>query len=278
MNRPSIPVSHALARSWLLCPASTEAALVTARGSAADVVLLDLEDGLAHRAKSGGRDVVIADIANPDTSTWVRINDASSSNWELDMGALAGKAGLAGVMLAKAESADDVDRTSRALGREVPVVALIESAKGLSAAEIIAQHPATVRLAFGIGDYRRDAGAGRSPIALSFPRTQLVLASRLANIASPIDGPALTTDEGELITDCGSSTEMGMSGKLCLTADHTHVINLQFSPTPEDIEWAGNVVAALGENGSHITDGSDLPNLARAQKIQARARSFALTV
>lgn len=69
-----------------------------------------------------------------------------------------------------------------------------------------------------------------------------------------------------------------MSGKLCLNPDHTGTINAALSPAPEDVAWAHGFIAAFRESGGRITDGSDLPRLARAQRIVQQARDFGIDV
>lgn len=69
-----------------------------------------------------------------------------------------------------------------------------------------------------------------------------------------------------------------MSGKLCLTHTQAPTINAGLAPSSEEVAWAYAFVRAFEESGGRITDGSDLPRLARAQKIQTQARDFGIQV
>ena len=68
-------------------------------------------------------------------------------------------------MLAMVESVDHVTETAKRLPG-VPIVALVETARGLERITEIAATKGTFRLAFGIGDFRRDTGFGDNPITL----------------------------------------------------------------------------------------------------------------
>lgn len=69
-----------------------------------------------------------------------------------------------------------------------------------------------------------------------------------------------------------------MSGKLCLTHAHAATINEGLSPSEDDIAWAHGFITAFEASGGKITDGSDLPRLARAQKIVQQAEDFGIEV
>ena len=77
------------------------------------------------------------------------------------------------------------DAPTTPLDGALPIVALVESARGVEAALEIAETPGVVRLAFGSGDFRRDTGAADDPLALLFARSRLVTASRAAGAARP---------------------------------------------------------------------------------------------
>ncbi|MFZ2175504.1 MAG: CoA ester lyase [Rhodococcus sp. (in: high G+C Gram-positive bacteria)] len=261
------------ARSWLLVPGGKPEMFDPAHASPADAVILDLEDAVTPDRKPRARHDVVAWLGE-HRRAWVRINDATTPYWADDLDALAGIPGLEGVMLAKTESGMQVDATAERLPEDTRVLALIESAVGLEAAPEIARTDATFRLAFGSGDFRRDTGMDNSPLAMAYPRSRLTIASRAARIAAPIDGPTLGTDVEALQRDSALTLSMGMSGKLCMTIAQTAHVNAALSPSPAEAEWARRVIADLGEDGSRVRDGSDLPTLAKAKKINALARLF----
>ncbi|MEV0946287.1 CoA ester lyase [Rhodococcus sp. NPDC049939] len=264
------------ARSWLLVPAGRPENFEAAHTSAADAIILDLEDAVTPDRKPQARADVAAWLSERHRA-WVRINDATTSYWADDLDALSDVQGLEGVMLAKTESGMQVDATADRLPEATKVLALIESAVGLEAAPEIARTEATFRLAFGSGDFRRDTGMDDSPLAMAYPRSRLSIASRAARICPPIDGPALVTDTDALIRAAALSLSMGMTGKLCMSIEQTAPVNDALSPSPAETKWAREVIAALGEDGSGVRDGSDVPKLAKAKKINALARIFDIT-
>ena len=98
--------------------------------------------------------------------------------------------------------------------------------------------------------------------------------SRAADIAGPIDGPCVT-GPANLPTELAVTKSMGMSGKLCMHPRDTAVVNDALSPQPDEITWAAETIARLGAAGENVVDGSDLPKLARAHRINRMADVFA---
>ncbi|MFC0451352.1 HpcH/HpaI aldolase/citrate lyase family protein [Rhodococcus jostii] len=264
-------VDVAMARSWLLVPAVGSEVVAAAAASGADALIIDLEDGLPFAAKEEGRACAAAWLEQ--RAGWVRINDATTAHWRRDLEAIRGLPGLQGLMLSKTETPDQVRDTAAEIPG-VPVVALVESAAAIVVVDDIARTPPVVRLAFGIGDYCRDTGAGRSPMALAYARSRLVNASRAAQIGSPVDGPTLSLDAEVVRDDTRLGREMGMTGKLTLAGEQVLVINTALAPDSDDISWAETTIDRLGADGSRVTHGGHLPQLARAHDILRRAEHF----
>ena len=267
-----VPATHA--RSWLLVAGSRPDEFAAATNSAADAVIFDLEDGVVPSSKTQAREAVARFLAGGGTG-WVRINDVTTADWTADLDAIRGLPGLSGVMLAKAESADHIDRTAAELPH-IPILALVESARGVEFAFDIASADATTRIAFGTGDFRRDTHAGDAPDALAYARGRLVVASRAAGLPGPIDGPCLT-GEPDLSEALAVTRSMGMTGKLCMHVGHTAIVNRELSPLQSDVAWAAEVIAHLGAQGENIADGSDRPKLARALRITHLADVFSVS-
>lgn len=266
----SIPPTRA--RSWLLASAADPETVARADASTADVVIIDLEDGVPDTDKDSARRYIHRRLSDAHP-TWVRINDVTTPDWAHDLEMLADAPAPAGIVLAKTESADQVEVTAARLGRNIPIVALIESALGLENARSIAATE-TLRLAFGSGDFRLDTGTGTDPLALAYARSRLVVASRAENIAGPIDGPTLTDNDTPLRAGLEVGISAGMTGKLCLRPEHTEAINLALAPTHEQMSWAQKVIERLGEDGSGVRNGSERPQLARALRIRSLAHTF----
>lgn len=208
----------------------------------------------------------------------MRINARSTPFWTEDVAELAGVPGLIGVMLAKTESAADVEDTARALRGRTPVIALVESAVGIENAVSIAQADGVFRLAFGSGDYRRDTGASADDLAMAYPRSRLVVASRIGTLPGPIDGPTVVTGHSVLRQQSEHAVALGLTGKLCLRPDQLPVVNEAISPTTSDLLWARAFLDDFAASGGVVRDGSDLPRLGRARKIQRLADAFGIPV
>lgn len=266
-----------LARTWLLqpgIPAGSEA-YDTAIASSADAVVLDIEDGLPDVQKPAGR-LAVAEWLDTGAQGWVRINGTSTPAWSADLDALTGSRGLTGVMLAKTESAAEVAATAARLPAGTPVVALVESALGVESVSDIARAPGCARIAFGVGDFRRDTGMSEDPLVLAYARARLVIASRAAGLPAPIDGPTLRGQMRHLARETAVAKAAGMTGRLCLDLEHAETINRLLSPSALDIDEARDTLARL-EAPSGPYDGSVGPTRARAEAVLDLAEKLGLS-
>lgn len=271
-RRTAVPAD--LARSWLLVNATQPDLIEQGVRSSADAVILDIEDAVDPSRKPQAREDVARWLHTEGNSAWVRINDYTTEFWRDDLEALRHAPGLLGVMLAKTEDPEQVTATHQILGGQRPVVALVESALGIEDAGRIARAPGAFRLAFGSGDFRRDTGMSADREAMAYPRARLVVASRAAGLPGPIDGPTVGESHPILREQSGITVMMGMTGKLCLSADQTPVVNEVISPTRTDVSWANTFLLDFTARGEIVRDGSDLPRLGRARKIMALAAAF----
>ncbi len=272
-RRATVPPE--ISRSWLLVSARDAERFDVVARSHADQVILDLEDGVDPRHKDAARENVLAWFERGCRS-WVRINDRASDFWSDDVDRLRGNEGLLGVMLAKSESAEHVTETYDRLGGTTRVIALIESALGIECAVAIAQARGVFRLAFGSGDYRRDTGTAATDLAMAYPRSRLVVASTIAGLPGPVDGPTVSSSHPVLREQSATAVALGLTGKLCVDVEQLPVINECISPTSSDVTWARDFLADFDARGRVVRDGSDLPRLGRAQKIDTLARAFGI--
>jgi citrate lyase subunit beta / citryl-CoA lyase len=269
-------VDPEISRSWLLVNGSDPDLFPRALRSRADQIILDIEDAVDPSLKRQTRAFVADWLMDPDHEAWVRINDRGSGYWEGDVDQLADLPGLRGVVLAKTESSDPVTETFDRLGGVTPVVPLIESAIGIENAVSIARARGAFRLAFGSGDYRRDTGASADDLAMAYPRSRLVVASRVGGLPGPIDGPTVSESHPVVREQADMTVSLGLTGKLCLEEAQASVINEAISPQPSDVLWARGFLSAFDARDRVIRDGSDLPRLARARKIVDLAHAFGI--
>ena len=266
-------IDPVLARSWLLVNGSQFDRFATAAHSRADIVVLDIEDAVAPAGKQAARENVVRWLGEGNKD-WVRVNGFGTQFWADDLAMLAGTS-VGGVMLAMVESVDHVTETANLLP-DVPIVALVETARGLERITEIAATKGTFRLAFGIGDFRRDTGFGDNPTTLAYARSRFTIAAKAAQLPGAIDGPTIGSSARKLSEATAVTAEFGMTGKICLTPDQCATINEGLSPSQEEISWAMEFFAEYERDGGEIRNGSDLPRIARANKILDLARSYGI--
>src|SRR3954471_22917686 len=203
-SEPGFRIDPVLARSWLLVNGAQYDRFAPAAHSRADIVVLDIEDAVAPKGKAAARENVTRWLAEGN-SDWVRINGFGTPWWADDLDML-GKTSVGGIMLAMVESVDHVTETAKRLPN-VPIVALVETARGLERITEIAATKGTFRLAFGIGDFRRDTGFGDNPATLAYARSRFTIAAKAAHLPSAIDGPTIGSSALKLIEASAVSVE-----------------------------------------------------------------------
>jgi citrate lyase subunit beta/citryl-CoA lyase len=235
------------ARSFLFVPANRTDRYAKALASGADMVIIDLEDAIAHDAKDRARmllDAAWTDIVDPERVI-IRINGVDSVELA-DDAALCASLQPAGVIVPKAESAEALEALYDRTG-EIPLIPMIESAVGFREIDAIARAVGTSRLAFGHIDFQADLGMvpGPDQTELAPARFGIVLASRAAGIAGPIDGITLETGKsGDIIAATRRGIRFGFTGKLCIHPDQVEPVHAAFAPSAEDAAWARRVVEA----------------------------------
>jgi citrate lyase subunit beta/citryl-CoA lyase len=268
-------IDPVLARSWLLVNGAQFDRFAPAARSRADIVVLDIEDAVAPNGKAAARENVVRWLGEGHTD-WVRVNGFGTQFWADDLDMLS-KTSVGGVMLAMVESVDHVTETAKRLP-DIPIVALVETARGLERITEIAAAKGTFRLAFGIGDFRRDTGFGESPTTLAYARSRFTIAAKAAHLPGAIDGPTVGSSALKLSEATAVSAEFGMTGKICLTPDQCPTVNEGLAPSQEEISWAQEFFAEYERDGGEIRNGSDLPRIARATKILNLARAYGIRV
>lgn len=273
--------------SFLFVPATQPERLPKALASGADMVIADWEDAVAPADKERARAALLAAVAAlahaQRARLLVRINSEGSPWFEADLQALAqlSALGLAGAVVPKAESAATLQTVAQAAGSRAALVPLVESVAGLAAADALAAAPQVARLAFGHLDFQVDAGmaCAQDEQELLPVRMALVLASRRANLAAPIDGVTVDTRNPErMASDAARVRRMGFGGKLCIHPAQVPVLHAAFDPDEAAVAHAQRVQQALQQAGGGVCvlDGRmvDAPVLAQAQHtLQRHARA-----
>ncbi len=255
----------------LFVPADRAERIARALVSGADAVIVDLEDAVSPNAKDAARRGLAAVLRQTSAGArlLLRIN-ARATPWFDDDIAAAAVLPLDGIVLPKAESRDDVAETKRHIGSR-PVIALIETARGLHAIDDIAT--AADRLAFGSVDFSSDLGCEHARDALLFARSRIALASRVAGLPPPLDGVTLAIkDEAATEADARYASSLGFGGKLLIHPAQIAPARRGFAPSESELTWARRVLAACGDGSAAAIDGAmvDAPMLARARAIEKR--------
>jgi citrate lyase subunit beta/citryl-CoA lyase len=257
-------------RSYLFVPADRPERFEKALGCDADAVIVDLEDAVAPEKKDAARSALGEWLATTRSSVVVRINGIDSP-WFRDDLVLCSQPGVAAVMLPKAERAQDLAAVSESAAGK-PLLPLIETAAGFDGMRSVAQAPQVERLVFGSIDFQLDLGISGEGDALLYFRSQLVLISRLASLAAPVDGVSTSIDDLQALErDAEHARQLGFGAKLCIHPKQVERVNRSFSPSEEEILWAQRVLdAAARSNGAAVAlDGKmiDRPVILRAHAL-----------
>jgi citrate lyase subunit beta/citryl-CoA lyase len=266
-----------LQRSLLFVPGHRADRFDKALAAGASAVIIDLEDAVAPPDKDAARATLQAWL-RPEHAVIVRINSADTPWFERDL-ALCGAPGVAGVMLPKAESAETLAKVRAAGARGL--LPLVESATGIAILDAIARAPGVWRLAFGSIDLQVDLGLKDATEDELLPfRLQLVLASRLAGIAAPVDSVSTeTVDMAWVRAEAERALRAGFGGKLCIHPAQLAAVHAGFAPSPGQLSWARRVVEGSDQAGGQVfsLDGEmvDAPVVALARRVIVRGQRTA---
>jgi citrate lyase beta subunit len=274
-----------LVRNLLFTPADRPERFGKAAAVGADGAVLDLEDGVGLPAKQAARQAALrffeAPLAIPAAFIWaVRFNHITTEDGLKDLLAFRAAARRPNVvMLPKTESVTEVEIALRHLqtgaGDAPQIVALIETGRGLGAAEVIAAHPSVAAIGFGGADLAADLHSTLAWEPMLFARSRIVQAAAAAGIAA-FDVPFLDIhDAGGLRIETEAVKALGYSCKLAIHPAQIAPINAVFTPDPKELARAERIVAAFDQahGGACQVDGRmvDVPVVKAAQRTVALA-------
>ena len=249
-----------LRRSLLFTPGADPAALEVARHSAADSLILDLEDTVPPAQKPLARRLVaefLRGSVRGGLECTVRIN-APSSSWAAEDVAATVAAGADALVIPKVESDNDTHRVVQLLGpaeREagraegsVRLLALIETPRGvLNASTIAGASPRLEAVAMGHVDLSRTLGikeAGAMHGTILHARCQLVLAAKAAG-QDAIDTVFMDLDDADgFIAEARQGLQLGFGGKLLVDERQVALVHDVYRPSEAEIAYARRLVAA----------------------------------
>ncbi len=258
-----------LGPALLFCPADRPERFAKA-AAAADMAILDLEDGVNAADRATARTNVIENLLDPQR-TILRVNPVDSADFARDLEAL-DQTPYSLVMLAKTESAEHVAALA---GRGV--IALCETAKGVLASSSIAAAASTVALMWGAEDLlaslggrssRTDEGHYRDFARVA--RSQVLFSARASDRAA-IDAIHLDIADAEgLRAEALDAAASGFSATACIHPSQVEIVRAAYRPGDDEVVWASGVLrAAANERGVFRYEGRmiDAPLLRHAEQI-----------
>ncbi len=287
-------------RSMLFVPADSERKLAKGADTAADALILDLEDAVAPSRTAIARGMALDYLrAHADRSRqqlWVRINPLDGDAALLDLMVAGGAPD--GIVLPKVRSASEVTRRSKFLDA-------LEVGEGVAPGTIrnmaVATETPQARLTRGRNEGRWNrpeaftwgaedlaaalgASTNRRPDGEYDTVYQLACAGCLAAAHAAAVQPIDTIwpdfkDEAGLAQDARRARQRGFTGKMAIHPAQVDTINAAFTPSDEELAWSRRVVDLFESNpglGTVGLDGKmlDMPHLKQAQRVLALAQRF----
>lgn len=255
----------------LFVPGDRPERFAKAAASGADAIVIDLEDSVAPERKSDARRAAAGHTIT-DLPIIVRVNAANTAWFADDLAMLSGM-DIAAVMLPKAAGESAIAEVIRRTGIAA-VIPLIESADGFARLASLLSCEGVLYAAFGALDLALDLGCVPDWEPLLMARSELVLRSRLAGIAAPIDGVTPGVKDREAcFQDAERARALGFRGKLAVHPSQVATIMAAFAVTAGERAWAEAVLAAVAAQPSGVARVSgmmvDRPVIERARRLLA---------
>jgi citrate lyase subunit beta/citryl-CoA lyase len=259
-----------LGPALLFCPADRPERYAKA-AERADGVILDLEDAVAPAARVAAREALVATPLDPER-TIVRINAASTNDFELDLAALRATS-YRYVMLAKAEELPGALE-------DYALIPLIETARGVLAAPSLAAADNVVAMMWGAEDLIATLGGTASRFrdghfrAVALHARSAVLIAAGAYGKAAIDTVHINIDDtAGLGAEARDAVASGFTATACIHPSQVAVVREAYAPTADEVAFARAVLErAESEGGVFTYEGRmiDEPVLRHARTVLSR--------
>ncbi|KAG0197429.1 hypothetical protein BGX28_009066, partial [Mortierella sp. GBA30] len=286
-------------RSIFYVPGSDERKLKSSLSLAADCLVYDLEDGVAHNRKNVAREMVFDALEASEhrkAEKAVRINAVGSGLEFDDLNVVLRSSRLQAIVIPKVQSAKDVQFVSQMVDSVAPfitrknvrIIASIESALGImNLKEIATSDPRVDALVFAAEDYCADLGLTRTRegTEMLYGRSAIVTAAHAYGLQA-IDLVCMDYKNDDILREeCDFGRRMGFLGKQAVHPRQLDIIQRCFLPTDQEIARAADIsegyqehakrgVGAFNYNGKVI----DLPVVKWAEKVLSRARQGGVAI
>ena len=261
-------------RSVLFTPAELRKSFDKCISGSSDCIIFDLEDSVHPDRKSLARSTILDYFSSKTTKTYdsrkqktivVRINCPWTTPWgrsdidmiqELLLKTNSSSRNIDALVLPKVGDLENINSlTSLFVEKNIqlPIWAMIETAKGVMNVDDIASSNHVETLVFGLNDLTKDLKskhvANRQPLLYSM--SKVILAAR-AYQKYVIDGVHLDVNDSEGLKDtCIQGRDLGFDGKSLIHPNQIEITNKCFSPSQEDIDHAKRVVNAYDDAVIH---------------------------
>jgi citrate lyase subunit beta/citryl-CoA lyase len=253
-------------RTLLFAPGSRPELLAKAQLGDADAMIFDLEDSVPLNAKDEARkniaDALAVGLKKP---MFLRISNPRAGDFIADLQVLANASSLvnvAGVVLPKADDAEDIQAVAKALKDveskhnmqegTLSILPLIETCLGLrNGFDIAKASPRVIGMALASaeqGDFMVDLGGRWTPrsLALAYPRSKLVVDARAAGVQWLVDGVFMNLKDTDMLREeCLIARELGFVGKMAIHPTQVDVMHTVFSPSELEVAYARGLIAAF---------------------------------
>ncbi|MDB5832492.1 MAG: HpcH/HpaI aldolase [Caballeronia sp.] len=258
-------------RSYLFVPGNRPERFEKARASRADAVIFDLEDAVQPQEKQAARETVREhmDAARP---AFVRINAADTEWFANDAAAIANHPGVTGIVLPKAETREQIETVLAHAHSSLTILPIVETARGFANLTLLCAAPRVQRIVFGTLDFQIDLNIEGDGEELDMFRSQIVLASRLAGLTTPVDGVSTVLDDPVVIeSEARRGRRFGFGAKLCIHPLQIDAVHRAYAWTDAELAWAERVLQAVeASSGAAVAvDGKmvDMPVILKARRM-----------
>jgi len=253
-------------RSFIFAPGLWPELYPKALASGADIVCVELEDGVAPKDKDAARaqalELFEAPQADDGVERIVRINCLREAFGIADVQAvLATDTPPPALMLPKVRSPEEVAMLDDLLterGHDTRLHVIIETNRGLEAVHEIARSSARIdALFFGGVDMAAELRCANAWEPLLYARSRVVHAAAAAGL-DVIDVPYLDLDDmSGMIVAAQQAKSLGFCGKGAIHPKQIAALNEVFTPSAAEIERARRIVAAFeaADTGLVVIDG-----------------------
>ncbi|MCJ8324647.1 MAG: CoA ester lyase [Rhizobiales bacterium] len=271
-------------RSLLYVPANIARFIDKAASYGADAIILDLEDSVPTNEKLLARNQLensIKQVGQSGATVFVRIN-ADIENARKDaIAALQG--GAFGLMVAKANEQKIVHLNQCISSsfadkklNDIKFIALIEDAAAVVNANAIGRQNNMFGMLVGGEDLATSLNAFPSPDMLRFPKQAVHYAAKANGLMSFGLCRTITdyTDLQQIAASAFEAKNLGFDGATCIHPSSINILNENFAPSEQEINWANEVLKKAAEQDGGVTIFEnkmvDLPILKRAKQILAQ--------